>query len=156
MNLLNDIPHSVVKLNKTDERLASKEREDPLPLAPVKDDILDVFEDQQEDLLREAEKHKLATRQWFSQIVEDLKKNYRVFARPVDRVQNPDYNPDNPMDLGTMEERIFSNEYQTTEDFMEDIQLIVHNAETFNDPNIPYQKDILLKVSVLRHLRNVS
>ena len=119
-----------------------------LPLAPVETEIIDVFQEQSEDIAREGEKHKLAARQYFSIIVEDLKKNYRVFARPVDIVQNPHYKPERPMDLGTMEERVFNNAYQTVEDFMADINLIVHNVETHNDPNVPYQKDNILKVCI--------
>jgi hypothetical protein len=117
-----------------------------LLVAPEEVTVEDIFKDQGTDIAHEREKHKLAVRQYFAMIVEDLKKTFKVFARPVDREQNPGYNPETPMDLGTMEEKIFNNTYQTPDDFISDINLIVRNVQMYNDPNIPYQKDNILKV----------
>jgi hypothetical protein len=117
-----------------------------LPVAPEEVTVEDIFKDQSTDIAQEREKHKLAVRQYFSMIIEDLKKTFKVFARPVDREQNPGYNPEKPMDLGTMEEKIFNNTYQTPDDFISDINLILRNVQMYNDPNIPYQKDNILKV----------
>ena len=117
-----------------------------LPIASEEVNVEDMFKEQSSDIAQEREKHKLAVRQYFGMIVEDLKKNFKVFARPVDREQNPGYNPEIPMDLGTMEEKIFNNQYQTVDDFLSDINLIVRNVQMYNDPNIPYQKDNILKV----------
>ena len=117
-----------------------------LPLAQEVVSLDDMFKDQASEISQERDRHKLAVRQYFGMIAEDLKKNFKVFARPVDREQNPGYNPEKPMDLGTMEEKIFNNQYQTADDFMDDVSLIVRNVQMYNDPNIPYQKDNILKV----------
>ena len=117
-----------------------------LPIASEEVNVEDMFKEQSSDIAQEREKHKLAVRQYFGMIVEDLKKNFKVFARPVDREQNPGYNPEIPMDLGTMEEKIFNNQYKTVDDFLSDINLIVRNVQMYNDPTIPYQKDNILKV----------
>lgn len=121
-----------------------------LPVAPEEVTVDDMFKEQGTDIAQEREKHKLAVRQYFSMIVEDLKKNFKVFSRPVDREQNPGYNPETPMDLGTMEEKVFNNMYKTADDFISDISLIVNNVQMYNDPNIPYQKDNILKVMAYR------
>ena len=143
-NVLNDIPKSLSELKNCNVQAKPREKRD-LPLAPPENEFMDVFQEDLGDLEKEVERHRLAVRQHLSMILDDLKKGYRIFARPVDRIANPEYIPEKPMDLGTMEDKVLKNCYATVEDFMADINLIVRNVEEFNDPRIPYQKENILK-----------
>ncbi len=89
-------------------------------------------------------KHRLAIRQYFGMILEDLKKTYRAFVRPLDPAL--DYRPPHPMDLGRMEERVLEDHYTRIEDLLVDVDSIVRNAEALNNPTLPWQRDTIVKV----------
>ncbi|DAZ97315.1 TPA: hypothetical protein N0F65_003679 [Lagenidium giganteum] len=61
-------------------------------------------------------------------------KNYSAFHFPVDPEAVPDYYliVENPMDLSTMREKLSDGDYTSFEQFLDDIQLIVRNANVFN------------------------
>ena len=66
-------------------------------------------------------------------------KNSTFFLKPVDPVLLgiPTY-PEiikNPMDLGTMEQKLKSNKYKTVQEFADDFALIINNTMTFNGPH---------------------
>ena len=166
--ILNDVPFSFTKMRQQEmDSLVSlplgdpnietesfkaivQDQQDQQLREEEQEELFSITPDEKEHLIREIEKHKLCSRQYFSLMIEDLRKNYRAFARPVDRQQNPEYNPEHPMDLGTMEEKVLNNEYETIEDVMKDINLIIHNVELYNDPEIPFQKENILKALKLR------
>jgi bromodomain-containing factor 1 len=73
-------------------------------------------------------------------VLGNIKRTRHVshFLNPVDYValELPTY-PDeieHPMDIGTMNTKLYSNEYRSVQAFVDDLQLIVDNAKTFNGP----------------------
>ncbi len=101
-------------------------------------------------MIKEEEAHRRLTRQYFSNIVEDLRKNFRFFAKPT-REQYPDCFVATPMDLNIIEDNIQDDQYELPKEFLEDVARIVNNAELYNDPNIVNQKEVVIKVSVYLH-----
>eukprot|EP00475_Leptophrys_vorax_P030560 TRINITY_DN4587_c0_g1_i1.p1 TRINITY_DN4587_c0_g1~~TRINITY_DN4587_c0_g1_i1.p1 ORF type:complete len:391 (+),score=85.69 TRINITY_DN4587_c0_g1_i1:217-1389(+) len=73
-----------------------------------------------------------------SRVLEDLAKHpkYDVFAIPVDWValKIPDYPKiiKNPMDLGTIRQKLTSGKYENIYEFQADVMLVWYNAKTFN------------------------
>lgn len=57
--------------------------------------------------------------------------NYR---EPLDRLEHPDYYRmvDTPMDLGTMREELQGNNYESPEDFCEDLRRIFTNSKNYS------------------------
>lgn len=73
-------------------------------------------------------------------VLGNIKRTRHVshFLAPVDYValELPTY-PDeieHPMDIGTMNTKLYDNEYLSVQAFVDDLQLIVDNAKTFNGP----------------------
>ncbi len=66
------------------------------------------------------------------------KPNVYPFLEPVDwkNLNLPDYPTivKRPMDLGTIEDRIYSGLYSSADEFAEDVRLVWHNAQTYNQP----------------------
>ncbi|KAK0208686.1 hypothetical protein DFS33DRAFT_1413599 [Desarmillaria ectypa] len=60
----------------------------------------------------------------------------RIFNRPVDPILDgcPSYLEEiaQPMDFGTMSEKLAQNQYQTMEDFRTDFELVISNCRQFN------------------------
>lgn len=72
-------------------------------------------------------------------------KEARAFLLPVDKLWNPDAIPDyfeiikQPMDLGTVRQKLESGEYGTDpEAFRRDVRLVWSNAMTYNPPDSEY------------------
>jgi len=88
------------------------------------------------------------------EILKLLKKQRKAwpFKKPVDpkKLNIPDYYETIvlPMDLGTVEERLYNQNYNNMSDFANDIRLIWSNAETFNGPN----NDVTIAARQLREL----
>lgn len=74
-------------------------------------------------------------------VIQDLRKHKYAypFLKPVDPValKIPDYFDviKEPMDLGTVKERLDTNYYASVQDFIEDTRLIWSNAMTYNHPD---------------------
>ncbi|OON20920.1 ATPase, AAA family [Opisthorchis viverrini] len=85
-------------------------------------------------------------RQVLRRVVAHLARHRRfaVFSRPVQTDEAPDYYEviRNPMDLGSVRDRIDARKYVNVEDFMKDIELIYHNALEYNPANVPRSRDI--------------
>ncbi|TGZ65853.1 hypothetical protein CRM22_005681 [Opisthorchis felineus] len=85
-------------------------------------------------------------RQVLRRVVAHLARHRRfaVFSRPVQTDEAPDYYEviRNPMDLGSIRDRIDARKYVNVEDFMKDIELIYHNALEYNPANVPRSRDI--------------
>ena len=68
----------------------------------------------------------------------ELHKEIADFQQPVDYIalQIPEYPTiiKNPMDIGTVKQKIQDNQYTNLNGILEDIQLIWDNCKTFNDP----------------------
>ncbi|KAJ1919752.1 hypothetical protein H4219_001781 [Mycoemilia scoparia] len=60
-----------------------------------------------------------------------------AFAQPVSTNEAPDYYHviQNPMDFGTMKDRISKLHYHTPEQFEDDINLVIKNCQSYNPPN---------------------
>jgi hypothetical protein len=73
-------------------------------------------------------------------VLGNIKRTRHVshFLNPVDYValELPTYPDeiDHPMDIGTMNTKLYGNEYLSVQAFVDDLQLIVDNAKTFNGP----------------------
>jgi bromodomain-containing factor 1 len=85
-------------------------------------------------------------------VLGNIKRTKHVshFLNPVDYValELPTY-PDeieHPMDIGTMNTKLYGNEYLSVQAFVDDLQLIVDNAKTFNGPthNITHAAYVML------------
>ncbi|KAJ3274138.1 Bromodomain containing protein 7 [Terramyces sp. JEL0728] len=68
--------------------------------------------------------------------------NYGFFLYPVDTSLVPDYSNiiKNPMDLGTMRDKVTKKLYKDCEDFKKDFILVVRNAKLYNAPDTIYFK----------------
>lgn len=64
---------------------------------------------------------------------------HQFYAKPVDTVKFdiPEYSDciEHPMDLGTMYRKLANDEYETVQDFDNDLHLIVNNSVEFNGPH---------------------
>ncbi|KAH9252782.1 hypothetical protein BASA81_009293 [Batrachochytrium salamandrivorans] len=150
-HLLSEVDHPSIAYERDPALSPSQPSQFKHALAQVAESPAEILtEIQRLDLRREYDKHRLALRQHLMHIIQDLKKSFRVFAKPVDRELHPLYNPAIPMDLGTMEDKTMNDAYETIDAFMADIALIVANAEQFNDARVFAQKEILVKVIRLR------
>ncbi|KAJ3254242.1 Bromodomain containing protein 7 [Boothiomyces macroporosus] len=67
---------------------------------------------------------------------------YGFFLYPVDTTLVPDYANiiKNPMDLGTMKEKVLKKMYKDCEEFRKDFELVVRNAKLYNAPDTIYYK----------------
>lgn len=126
-------PPSVQKTNKT-----KSSHLEVLPLAPLPparpDTKLTLAEQQRR---KERDFHFLRElRIFLSQVLVYCysQKAYTPFFVPVDPAAVPNYYliVKRPMDLSTMRDKLDDEEYTCFEQFMEDIQLIVRNANVFN------------------------
>jgi histone acetyltransferase len=45
-----------------------------------------------------------------------------------------------PMDLGTMEQKLENDQYEAVEEFVKDVLLVVRNCKRYNAENTPYAK----------------
>ena len=78
---------------------------------------------------------------WSNRIINDLLKWQLTtyFRKPVDPEKDgaPNYleKVKNPIDLSTIKSKLQSSGYKAVSEFMEDIRLIHHNAETYNGEN---------------------
>lgn len=108
-----------------------------LPLAPVPKRAASGLSPEELQKQREREQHFLRELRIFLGQVLDYANSQKIYAPfyfPVDPEEVPDYYliVDNPMDLSAMREKLNDGEYSSFEQFMEDIQLIVSNANVFN------------------------
>jgi histone acetyltransferase len=75
-------------------------------------------------------------------VLKDLRNNKDSwpFLDPVDRKQVPDYFLviKNPMDLGTMLNRVNSYFYRSKEAFVDDFKLMIENCKIYNSPETTY------------------
>lgn len=64
------------------------------------------------------------------------------FLTPVNRDEVPDYYNviTSPMDLSTVEERLYQDQYQTPKALIEDLKLIIRNCQKYNDATTVYTK----------------
>ncbi|EMC98940.1 hypothetical protein BAUCODRAFT_31218 [Baudoinia panamericana UAMH 10762] len=64
------------------------------------------------------------------------------FLQPVNGDEVTDYYDTikEPMDLGTMESKLDKDQYETVDDFVRDVLLIVRNCKRYNLENTPYAK----------------
>ncbi|KAF2278014.1 histone acetyltransferase GCN5 [Westerdykella ornata] len=64
------------------------------------------------------------------------------FFKPVDKDEVPDYYNviTSPMDLSTMEEKLYQGAYTTVKDFVADLKLIFSNCRRYNDAATVYAK----------------
>ncbi|KAJ3325006.1 Bromodomain-containing protein 9 [Boothiomyces sp. JEL0866] len=67
---------------------------------------------------------------------------YGFFLYPVDTALVPDYANiiKNPMDLGTMRDKVTKKMYKNCEEFKKDFELVVRNAKLYNAPDTIYYK----------------
>lgn len=65
------------------------------------------------------------------------------FLEAVDPVEVPSYYEaiQSPMDLGTMDTKLESDQYEEVKGFANDFFLIVKNCRSFNDPDTTYYKN---------------
>ncbi|KAI8892293.1 P-loop containing nucleoside triphosphate hydrolase protein [Globomyces pollinis-pini] len=105
--------------------------------------------EQHQLLLIEHVSHQRQVRQVFSTIVEDLKKSFKVFAKPIDDKIFPNINSKNVLTLNLIEDSIQSNNYETPEMFVKDIHSILDNL--VNDTISPNssQKELIMKAKKL-------
>ena len=120
------------------------------------------------DLVRKREKQKLKncqTQMQFLRIaltphihvltiaLEEIKKidKYNFFAVPVRAEDVPDYYDiiKNPMDFNTMEKKLEKLDYDTVEQFEDDVNLVISNCLLYNKPDTIYAKTaIKIKTSL--------
>ena len=64
------------------------------------------------------------------------------FLQPVNGEEVHDYYDviTEPMDLGTMESKLDKDQYESVEEFVKDVLLIVRNCKRYNAENTPYAK----------------
>ncbi|KAF1326002.1 Atpase family aaa domain-containing protein 2, partial [Globisporangium splendens] len=108
-----------------------------LPLAPIPKKPVIVLSAEELRKQKERDQHFLRElRIFLGQVLDyaNSQKLYAPFYFPVDPEEVPDYYliVDRPMDLRTMREKLNDGEYSSFEQFLEDIQLIVSNANVFN------------------------
>ena len=96
--------------------------------------------DQEEATLREL---RLFLRDVVSKLGRDRK--FSIFTKPVDEEEVPDYYQiiENPMDLASMMSKIDLHKYGTVAEFMDDIDLICHNALEYNPASNPQGKQLV-------------
>lgn len=136
------------------KRVTSTAASVPLAFEVVEDGDKDVSEPlfdsaQLQDLLMEYESHKRKLRQVFSAILEDLRKGYRIFTKPLDIHLFPDYEPVEHVDLMIMEDRVHSNRYDLPDGFLRDIELIKTNVLEGTNARIPSHRDVIAKARKL-------
>ena len=102
--------------------------------------------DQLQDLFKEYETHRRKLRQVFSAILEELRKSYKVFTKPLDANAFPDYEPAEHVDLLIMEDRVHANRYELPQDFMKEIDLICSNVLEGTNARIPSHREMIAKV----------
>ncbi|KAI0743462.1 histone acetyltransferase GCN5 [Daedaleopsis nitida] len=87
-------------------------------------------------------------------LLSDLKNHSAAWAfqTPVDAKEVPDYYDviTHPMDFGTMEHKLETNQYTDTDLFIDDAQLIFSNCRTYNPEDTVYHKNA---VRLERYLR---
>lgn len=78
----------------------------------------------------------------------------RAFAKPVDVEDAPDYYDivTNPMDLSTMADKVDAGSYISYEQFAEDVDLIIGNANLYNPPGNTRTQAILRAANRLRDI----
>lgn len=120
----------------------------------------------EEELLkiREHDEYVLAElRRELRTMTKDLKKDkeLKVFCYPVDITEATNYYEyiENPMDFTKIDNKIDNGEYNTPQDWYDDIELIVNNAKIYNrgyDPNQIIRKAKILQdnVKVMLHFIN--
>jgi len=113
------------------------ERLEVLPLAPLPVPAKIELSPQEQQKRKERDLHFLRElRIFLSQVLDYCysQRLYTPFFVPVDPVAVPNYYliVKRPMDLRTMRDKLNDEEYTCFEQFMDDIQLIVRNANVFN------------------------
>ena len=87
-------------------------------------------------------------------VLNDLKKHPASwpFLTPVDGTEVPDYYDiiTSPMDVSTMESKLESEKYGSVSDFAADVNLIVSNCKTYNNPETTYYKNATILESYYR------
>ncbi|CAL8103664.1 unnamed protein product [Calicophoron daubneyi] len=90
-------------------------------------------------------------RQALRRVVAHLARHRRfaVFSRPVQLDEAPDYYQviKNPMDLGSIRDKIDAHQYTCAEDFMKDVEQIYYNALEYNPINVPRSREIRARAS---------
>ncbi|WVQ82550.1 hypothetical protein IAT38_004679 [Cryptococcus sp. DSM 104549] len=86
------------------------------------------------------------------------KDDYALFEDPVDLEAFPDYldiigGEDNMMDMGTMQNKVESGEYQNVDQIEADLRTLVTAAQKFNPPgSIPYNSAARILTVGLKHI----
>ncbi|XP_014667126.1 PREDICTED: ATPase family AAA domain-containing protein 2-like isoform X1 [Priapulus caudatus] len=83
-------------------------------------------------------------------------RRFLIFTKPVDIEEVPDYMDviRNPMDLQNMMSKIDTHRFQTVQEFMDDVNLIVTNALEYNPDRDPSDRLIRHRACMLRDTAN--
>ncbi|KAF9263370.1 hypothetical protein L218DRAFT_959397 [Marasmius fiardii PR-910] len=80
-----------------------------------------------------------------AKLIAQIKKrdDYAFFLQPVDTSQVPGYSDivKNPMDFGTMSNKVARGRYRSLEEFADDFRLVINNAKAFNPPGTIYHSE---------------
>ncbi|KAI0338767.1 hypothetical protein BDW22DRAFT_1362481 [Trametopsis cervina] len=80
-----------------------------------------------------------------SKLISQIKKkdDYAFFLQPVDQTLVPGYQDvvKNPMDFGTISQKVAKGRYRSLEEFANDVRLVTGNAKAFNPPGTIYHSE---------------
>ncbi|OWZ13144.1 hypothetical protein PHMEG_00013589 [Phytophthora megakarya] len=118
-------------------KISKDEKLEILPLAPLPPPTKIELSPEEQQKRKERDLHFLRElRIFLSQVLDYCvaQKKYVPFYIPVDPKEVPNYYliVKNPMDFRTMRDKLNDKDYTCFEQFMDDIQLIVRNANVFN------------------------
>lgn len=138
---------------KPPKKKKTKNMEITLPVAPPPEPRkltnveLRKLVEQEEATLREL---RLFLREILNKLARD--RRFAMFTKPVDPEEVPDYHHviSNPMDLETMMTKIDLHCYQSVSQFLDDIDLICHNALEYNPDRDPSDKLIRHRACALK------
>lgn len=78
-------------------------------------------------------------------LISKIKKkdDYAFFLEPVDLEKVPGYMDvvKQPMDFGTMADKVSKSKYRSLDEFADDFRLVISNAKTFNPPGTIYHNE---------------
>lgn len=125
----------------------------PLPRAPTPEpDALS--ESEAKKMYEKEESTMVELRIFLRDMCKKLASNrlFYMFTKPVDTKEVPDYTTiiKHPMDLETMMTKVDLHQYECAKDFLEDIELICHNALEYNPDRTSADKQIRHRACSLR------
>ncbi|KAI0364675.1 hypothetical protein BV20DRAFT_1116249 [Pilatotrama ljubarskyi] len=96
--------------------------------------------------------HEPALRFAFEKILSHDRQGY--FKSPVNKHEVPDYYDiiKHPMCWDTIDQKLDSHEYLDLAEFKRDVELVVNNAMTYNQPNTPFYRTAVRIQSSMSHL----